>query len=71
MLVKESIKRDIVDAFNSVMEQETDRDKSIDIIAGKLADSIINAIKSATIDYVTGLVSPSGPVTGTFQSIIK
>ena len=33
--------------------------------------AIINAIKSATITYTTGLVTSMGPVTGTFGNTIS
>lgn len=71
MLNKNTIKRDIIEAINSVKDQETDRDQAINIFADKLADSIINAIRSSTIEYLTGLTSPSGPVTGIFQGNLK
>lgn len=71
MLNKSNIKRDIIEAINSVKDQETDRDQAIDTFADKLADSIMNAIRSSTIEYITGLISPSGLVTGTFQGNLK
>ena len=71
MLNKNNIKRDIIEAMNSVKDKETDRDQAINTFADKLADSIINAIRSSTIEYITGLTSPSGPVTGIFQGNLK
>lgn len=71
MLNKDNIKRDIIEAMNSVKDQETDRDQAINIFADKLADSIMNAIRSSTIEYITGLTSPSGPVIGIFQGNLK
>lgn len=71
MLNKNNIKSDIIEAINSVKDQETDRDQAINTFADKLADSIINAIRSSTIEYLTGLTSPSGPVTGIFQGNLK
>ena len=71
MLNKDTIKRDIIEAMNSVKDQETDRDQAINIFADKLADSIINAIRSSTIEYITGLTSPSGPAIGIFQGNLK
>lgn len=71
MLNKNNIKRDIIEAMNSVKGQETDRDQAINTFADKLADPIINAIRSSTIEYLTGLTSPSGPVTGIFQGNLK
>ena len=56
MLVKQTIKSEIKSAFTEVMNQ---------------ADDDINAIKSATITYTTGLVTSMGPVTGTFGNTIS
>lgn len=69
-LVKATIKSEVKDAFTAVMNQkDDDREGALDKVADKLADAIINAIKSQQITYTAGLVAPSmgGPVTGTFN----
>jgi hypothetical protein len=71
MLVKASIQSEIKSAFTDVMNQEDDkREDALNKVAEKLADAVINAIKSAQITYTAGLVSPMGPVTGMFNYTI-
>lgn len=71
-LVKASIKGEIKSAFTAVMDQKENRGDALDKVADKLADAIINAIKSQQITYSAGLVAPStgGPVTGMFNYTI-
>lgn len=67
-LVKNTIKTEIKGAFTQVMNDESDnREGAIDRVADKLADAVINAIQSATINYSGGLSAPNGPVSGTFN----
>ena len=73
-LVKATIKSEVKDAFTAVMNQkDDDREGALDKVADKLADAIINAIKSQKITYTAGLVAPSmgGPVTGAFNYVIS
>ena len=73
-LVKATIKSEVKEAFTAVMNQQgDDREGALDKVADKLADAIINAIKSQQITYTAGLVAPSmgGPVTGTFNYVIS
>ena len=73
-LVKATIKSEVKEAFTAVMNQKgDDREGALDKVADKLADAIINAIKSQQITYSAGLVAPSmgGPVTGTFNCVIS
>ncbi len=73
-LVKATIKSEVKDAFTAVMNQkDDDREGALDKVADKLADAIINAIKSQQITYTSGLVAPSmgGPVTGAFNYVIS
>jgi len=73
-LVKATIKSEVKDAFTAVMNQkDDDREGALDKVADKLADAIINAIKSQQITYTAGLVAPSmgGPVTGAFNYVIS
>ena len=68
MINRNSIKTDIVAAFKSEMNNQTDdREGAIDNISDKIAAAIEKAIKSADIVYISGLVAPNGPVTGTFS----
>lgn len=72
MLVKETIKAGIQSAFTEVMDQEEGRKEALDKLAGKIAETVIEAVKSAQISYTAGLIAPAmgGPVTGTFQYTI-
>ena len=73
-LVKATIKSEVKEAFTAVMNQkDDDREGALDKVADKLADAIINAIKSQQITYTAGLVAPSmgGPVTGAFNYVIS
>lgn len=73
-LVKATIKSEVKEAFTAVMNQQgDDREGALDKVADKLADAIINAIKSQQITYTAGLVAPSmgGPVTGAFNYVIS
>lgn len=73
-LVKATIKSEVKEAFTAVMNQQgDDREGALDKVADKLADAIINAIKSQQITYTAGLVAPSmgGPVTGALNYVIS
>ena len=73
-LIKATIKSEVKEAFTAVMNQQgDDREGALDKVADKLADAIINAIKSQQITYSAGLVAPpmGGPVTGVFNYTIS
>lgn len=74
-MVHATIKAEVKDAFVSVMNEEDGREDALDRVADKIASAIENAIKSTTIIYASGLVSPpgtaGGPVTGTFEGSLK
>ena len=72
-LVKTTIKNELKQAFTAVMNQSSGRGGAIDTVADKLADAIINAIKSQQITHTTGLVAPSGggAVTGVLDYTIS
>lgn len=72
MLVKNTIKAAVKEAFTAVMSQEENRADALDKVADKLATAIVDAIKSMEITYSTGLVAPpsGGPVTGMFTCTI-
>lgn len=73
MLVKETIKSNIKEAFNTVRGDTDSPDLSIDDLSGILADAVIEAIKSMQITYTAGLMAPpaGGPVTGTLNYTIS
>lgn len=61
-----TIKAGVKDAFTAVMNQEEDREGALDKLSSQIAKTIVAAIKSAEVTYVSGLVAPpsGGPVTG-------
>lgn len=62
-LQKGIIKGEIKEAFESVMNQADDkRSVALDQVADKLADAVINAIKSQTIT-VSGIVTAGSATT--------
>lgn len=68
MMVKEVVKANIKQAFTQVMEDKGDRDEALDKVADALAQAVIDAVKSMTITYSTGLTAPpmGGAVVGVF-----
>lgn len=71
-LVKQTIEKEIKNAFLSVMDQADDkREEALGKLASNLADAVINAVKSIRIDYQTGLTTSVGPVGGTFTYTIS
>ena len=73
MLTKGTIQSEIKEAFQAVMDQQEGREEALDTLSGKIADAVINAIKSVQITYSAGLTTPvgGGAVTGTFQYSIS
>lgn len=73
MLNKDNIKSEIKSAFVGVKDDTEDRDASIDKLADILAVAVVNAIKSQTISYTSGLMATKegGPVIGTFGFSIE
>lgn len=73
MLNKQTIKDSVAAAFEAVMNQRDDqRQAAIDVVSDHLADTIIEAIKSMQITYVSGLTSATGGVvSGKFEYTIK
>lgn len=63
-LNKTELKDDIVTLLTDMMTRETD---SVEEYATRLADAIDKYVKSAKINYTTGLVAGSNPVTGVFN----
>lgn len=54
-------------------EKNMTPEQAADYFAGELSVVIANAIRSATITYTTGLITPTGggPVTGSFGHTIQ
>jgi hypothetical protein len=73
-LSKSTIKKEVADAFKAVMDDDKiSRTAAIDKVADKIADAVMNAIKSMKINYTSGLATPSGggAVTGVFTYTIS
>ncbi len=64
------LKERIKAAFEAEQTEEEDYQASLDRIAGKLAECIINEIKQLKINYTNGLAAPNGPVTGNINATI-
>lgn len=73
MLDKQIIKDSVAAAFEAVMNQKDDqRQAAIDTVSDHLADTIIEAIKSMQVTYISGLTSATGGlVSGKFEYTIK
>lgn len=67
-LSKADLKNTIVQIMTDMLSRDTD---SIDEYATRLSDAIDEYVKSATIVYQTGLTSPNGAVTGTFNGHLE
>ncbi len=71
-LVKATIKQGFINACTQVMnDQSDDRTGTLERVAEGYAQTVIDAIKSMKIIYTNGLMSPQGPVTGTFNCTIE
>lgn len=73
-LDKQKISADIAEAFIRVMDTEgNDRRGAINMVADRIADAVMDAIRSATINYDAGLTAPAGggAVTGTFTGSLS
>lgn len=68
----ERLKGKIKAAYQAEQTEEVDHNASLDRIAQKLSEAVIEEIKEAQIQYSTGLVAPSGggPVTGSMTHTI-
>ncbi len=62
----EILKQSIKAAYLSEQSEEGNANDSADRIAEKIANAVVAQIKTLTITYGTGLLAPTGPVTGTF-----
>lgn len=51
--------------LDQTSEEESNPEESKDLLATELAKAIVEEIKELQIIYTTGLVAPTGPVTGT------
>ncbi len=71
MLDVNRLKNKIKQAFIDEQTEETDHNASVDRIAQKLAQAIVDEIKEAKVNYTAGLTAPNGAVTGTINHTIS
>jgi hypothetical protein len=69
-LDNDRLKQKIKAAFKAEQSEEEDSDASLDRIAQKISDALIDEVKQMKITYTNGLVSPNGAVTGVFNATI-
>ena len=67
-LTKGELKDAIVQIMTDMM---TKQETSIEEFAERLSDAVDDYVKKAEIEYISGLTSPSGVVTGTFIGKLK
>jgi hypothetical protein len=53
-------------AYTELRNAEVQSEEGLDMLCHAMALSIIEEIQALSISYISGLSSPSGPVTGTF-----
>lgn len=70
-LNEQRLTQKIKDAFKAEQAEEQDADIAMDRISGKIAQAVIAEIKALKLNYISGLVSPNGPVTGTINMTIE
>lgn len=66
-LNKITLQQDIKQAFKDMKQADTDEEQGLNMFCDKLASALDKYVRSAQINYITGLVAPQGPVTGTFN----
>lgn len=71
MLNADRLKSEIRAAFEAEQKEEVDYNASLERISSKLANAIVNEIKNAKIEYIAGLTTLNGPVTGTINHTIS
>lgn len=72
-LDKDRLKEKIKGAFQTEQTENVDHNASLERISEKLAQAIIEEIKSLKIEYTAGLIAPSagGTVTGTILHTVS
>jgi len=72
-LAQSRLKAKIKAAFEAEQSEEVNHNNSLDRISDRLATAIIEEIQFLTVNYITGLIAPSGggPVTGTITHTIS
>ncbi len=70
-LNKNRLKSKIIAAFEAEQTEQEDYSASLDRIADKLAQCIIDEIKQLAITYNSGLLAPNGAVSGTFNATLS
>ncbi|UPK68133.1 hypothetical protein [Chitinophaga filiformis] len=67
-LNKNALEQSIKSAFKNMKDGNGDEEQALNTLCSKLAEAVDAFVKTAQINYVTGLGTPSGgPVSGTFQ----
>lgn len=67
-LNKAALKTKVVEILTDMLTREED---SIEEFATRLTDAIEDYVKDAKINYTTGLVAGSNPVTGVFNGSLS
>lgn len=68
MLNKIKLKDDVKAVFLARMTNPNAQQQAeVDALAEGISDAIDDFVRGIEISYVSGLVAPNGPVTGTFQ----
>ena len=72
-LLKARLKEKIKEAFVAEQSEKVNHNDSLDRISDKLAAAIIEEIQLLKVNYITGLIAPSGggPITGTITHTIS
>ena len=66
-LNKSALQTGIKNAFKSMKEGDGDEEQALDLFCTKLAEAVDTYVKTAQINYTTGLTAPNGAVTGVFN----
>ena len=66
-----AIKDELKAVFDTAQAQGNGYEAQKDAFLTGLAQTIVDAIQSATIVYQGGLVAPNGPVSGTFEGELQ
>ncbi|KAA2244566.1 hypothetical protein F0L74_00900 [Chitinophaga agrisoli] len=70
-LNKSALAQSIKSAFKNMKDDNGDEEQTLDTLCNKLAEAVDTYVKTAEINYITGLMAPpgtaGGPVTGPFK----
>ncbi|MGH2643543.1 MAG: hypothetical protein ACRDE2_06325 [Chitinophagaceae bacterium] len=71
MLDKTTLQASLKAAFEFERNNTTDWDGALDDLCIKISEAIDVYVKGATINYISGLIAPTGAVTGAFEGDIN